>query len=342
MIFSEEIIVWYEKNKRDLPWRLTKDPYKIWISEIILQQTRVDQGLPYYIRFLEKFPTIKVLAEASEIEVLNLWQGLGYYSRARNLHFTSKYIIKHYNGIFPSDYSEIRSLKGIGNYTAAAIASFCYNLPYPVLDGNVSRVLTRFLSYEMPINSSKGRKYLELMSEKLMNKEKPDLYNQSIMEFGALQCTPKDPNCGICPLKKLCKSYGTELVNLLPIKTRNLKVRKRYFNYIVIKLDDSTFIKKRNEGIWHSLYEFPLIEGNLELEEIQKSTLWEHLFYGNNFVIEDVSIVMKHKLSHQTIFAKFIIVSIDHINDNDFLRIRWDQLVDYPIPRLIHKYLISQ
>ena len=162
------------------------------------------------------------------------------------------------------------------------------------------------------------------------------------MEFGALQCTPKNPHCCICPLKKACKSYGTDLVNLLPVKTRNLKVRKRYFNYIIIKLEDSTFIRKRTKGIWHSLYEFPLIEGNLELEEIQQSSLWKSLFYGNNFVIEDVSLLVKHKLSHQTILAKFIVVSIDHIKDNNFLRVEWDQLVDYPIPRLIHKYLISQ
>lgn len=341
MIFSNTIIDWYNKNARDLPWRKTNNPYEIWISEIILQQTKVDQGIPYYIRFIKRFPTIESLADANEKDILKIWQGLGYYNRARNLHFTAKYIVNNYNSVFPSDYNDILKLKGIGHYTAAAIASFCYNLPYAVLDGNVSRVLTRYLAIELSIDSTEGRKYLIMMSQQLLNHNLPALHNQAIMEFGALQCIPKSPDCNNCPIRKSCKSFGTDLVALLPIKSKSFKIQKRYFNYLIITNHDSTFIQKRTSGIWKSLFEFPLVEGELNIEELQKSIFWRNLFKKEDFIITHVSRQIQHFLSHQKIFATFIHVLASEINSENLIKLKWSQLDEYPIPRLIDKYLSS-
>ncbi len=226
---------WYEQNKRDLPWRNTKDAYKIWISEIILQQTRVNQGYNYYLRFIERFPNVKSLAEAEEQEVLKHWQGLGYYSRARNLHKTAKSVISEFNGKFPLHYNDILSLSGIGEYTAAAISSFAYNQPYAAVDGNIFRVLSRLVANETPIDTSKGKKEFTGIAKKLLDKNNPGTHNQAIMEFGAMYCTPKNPDCENCPLKEFCKAYKLNVVELLPIKQGKTKVTNRYFNYFFIK-----------------------------------------------------------------------------------------------------------
>ena len=232
--FSEKIIAWYDQNKRDLPWRNTKDAYLIWLSEIILQQTRVDQGMDYYLKFAKEFPTVKHLAKADNEKVMKLWQGLGYYSRARNLHTTAKIISEKYHGKFPDEYSDILSLKGVGNYTAAAIASFAFNKPYAVVDGNVYRVLARVFGIESPIDSTQGKKEFETLATELLDRKKPASHNQAIMELGALQCKPVNPDCSICALNTMCFAYSKKRINELPVKAKKTKVRNRYFNYIVL------------------------------------------------------------------------------------------------------------
>jgi A/G-specific adenine glycosylase len=340
MIFSDEIIKWYHKNKRDLPWRNTTNPYKIWISEIILQQTKVSQGFPYYISFIDRFPTITDLANASEDQVLKVWQGLGYYSRARNLHFSAKIIRDNFNCQFPSEYKLIRELRGVGDYTAAAISSFCYNLPYAVLDGNVSRVLSRYFAIDTPIDSLNGKKKLKALSQKLLNKETPSIYNQAIMEFGALMCTPKKTDCSVCPLRYSCKSFGTDLVELLPIKSKSLKITNKHFNYLIILSDKQTYLQKRTSGIWNALYQFPLIEGELTEHQIVHTKQWKNIFIGNT-IIDEVSLKIKHKLSHQLIFTRFYHIKCDEINDSEFLKINWSEIEIYPLPILIDKYIKS-
>ena len=261
MGFSNKLIAWYKQNKRDLPWRKTTDPYQIWLSEIILQQTRVDQGLNYYHKFIKKYPNIHSLAQASEKDVLNLWQGLGYYSRARNLHFTAKYISNELNGQFPSKHKEILKLKGVGEYTAAAISSFSYKEVYPVIDGNVYRVLSRIFGVENPIDSTEGKKVFKKLAAELINTKNPDTYNQAIMEFGALQCTPKKPKCEDCPFLLECFAYKNELIAELPKKENKIKQRNRYFNYLVIINDDAFYLNERKEkDIWQGLFDFPVFE----------------------------------------------------------------------------------
>ncbi|MAO72293.1 MAG: A/G-specific adenine glycosylase [Flavobacteriales bacterium] len=341
MIFQKKITEWYHKNKRDLPWRNTTDPYKVWISEIILQQTKVSQGLPYYNRFIMEFPTITDLANAKEDHVLKIWQGLGYYSRARNLHFTARLIRDKYHSIFPSDYKSIKELKGVGDYTSAAISSFCFKLPYAVLDGNVFRLLSRYFAIDTPIDSSDGKKTFKKISQELICHKNPDIYNQAIMEFGAIQCIPKNPSCSVCVLNSSCKSYGTELVELLPIKSKSLKVSNKYFNYIIFNLGDNTFIHKRNMGIWKSLYQFPLIEGEFSFHEIQNLNVWKELVKQATVRLKFSSLPIKHKLSHQLINAVFHHVEVKDVISEKYLKIRWSKLDDYPLPRLIDKYLES-
>ena len=231
--FTEEIIRWYNINKRNLPWRNCNDPYLIWLSEVILQQTKIEQGLSYYERFTQKYPTIKQLAEANSDDVMKLWQGLGYYSRARNMHLTAKQIVLERNGIFPNNYQDILNLKGVGNYTAAAIASFAFDLPYAVVDGNVYRVLSRVFGIKKPIDTGAGQKFFAKLAQQLLNINYPAIHNQAIMEFGSQQCRPLKPNCGVCPLKLNCKAYSTNSVNLLPRKKKSIKVSNRYFEYLI-------------------------------------------------------------------------------------------------------------
>jgi len=260
-IFSKKIISWYEENKRDLPWRHTRDPYKIWLSEIILQQTRIAQGLPYYNRFVESFPDIISLADAKEDRVLRLWQGLGYYSRARNLHACAKKVRDELGGIFPQSFQELKKLPGIGSYTAAAIASFAFHEPVAVVDGNVYRVLARVLGSDQDISSSEGKAFFYEKANELIDKRQPDIYNQALMEFGALHCTPQNPKCDSCIFVKSCFAYQNGMQGVLPVNAKKQSIRKRYFTYIVIEYRGRLFMKKRQHGdIWNGLYDFFLIE----------------------------------------------------------------------------------
>lgn len=343
MSFSAILINWYLKNKRDLPWRDTRDPYKIWLSEIILQQTRVEQGLPYYIKFTEKYPNVKKLAKAEEDEVLKLWQGLGYYSRARNLHFTAKEILKNYTGRFPDNYQDIRGLKGIGDYTAAAIASFAYNLPYAVVDGNVMRVLSRYLGINEPIDSTQGKKMLAEAAQELLDKKNPAVYNQAIMEFGATYCVPVKPNCENCVFKTACEAFRLKKVNELPVKSKKTKIKQRYFHYLIIEHKGKTFLQKRSaDDIWQGLYEFPLIETDksLDFEELIKQSEIKKFFNNESIQLIKTSNDKKHVLSHQHIHARFF-----HIKTNRLMKLEaykktsMSELDKYALPRLIHRYL---
>ena len=336
--FNVDLLSWYSLNKRDLEWRKTKDPYKIWLSEVILQQTKVSQGAPYYELFVKNYPRVEDLAKADEQEVLNKWRGLGYYSRAKNLHSTAKIITDKYNGVFPSKYEDILALKGIGKYTASAIASFSFDLPFAVLDGNVYRFLSRLLDIDIPINSSLGQKTFEDLSKRLLNHKNPSIHNQAIMEFGALNCTYKNPKCLECPFKKSCLSKINGSISLRPVKTKKKKVRNRFFVFKVFHLEEkSSFIvnKRLKKDIWESLYEFPNQEFFSEksfLEEIEKKSIKGY----------EVSNVVNHFLSHQKIMAVFV-----HYKKRKFkLRpgekaIPFEMIEKYPMPRLIDRYLES-
>jgi A/G-specific adenine glycosylase len=317
--FSIKVISWFHENKRDLPWRHTKDPYAIWLSEIILQQTRVAQGLPYYYRFLEKLPTVHDFANASQEEILRLWQGLGYYSRARNMHATAKLVVKKYEGKFPDSYNELIKLKGIGPYTGAAIASFAFDEAVPVVDGNVFRVLSRVFGIETDIASSPARKEFTELAQSLIPENTPADFNQAIMEFGALQCTPQKPNCMFCPLQMECYAFQHEAQIQLPVKLKKTKVRNRYFNYFAIQKGEEFVMNKRPENdIWSGLYDFYLVETEKEgttLDDIQDDFISELLISGEiNQLVES----KKHILSHQWIFATFWKIDLKNVENVTF------------------------
>ncbi|MDR3704945.1 MAG: A/G-specific adenine glycosylase [Paludibacteraceae bacterium] len=343
--FSPIITKWYENNKRELPWRETTDPYKIWLSEIILQQTRVNQGLNYYLRFIERFPDVKALANADEIEILKLWQGLGYYSRARNIHAAARMIVEKHNGIFPTDHKDILLLKGIGDYTAAAITSFAYNEAYAVVDGNVFRVLARIFGIDTPIDSVKGKKEFTLLATDLLDKKQPSLHNQAIMEFGALQCVPMSPACGQCVLNNFCVAYLTDSITDFPKKEQKLKQRERFFNYLFIRENNYTYLNKRTgKDVWHNLYEFPLIETGkaVRWEELVQMEQFKALF-GNQQAVEITGNVyqVKHVLSHQIIHTSFYQISVGAASANlkGYERIEIGGLEDYPVSRLTELFL---
>ena len=287
MSFSEKILSWYAIHKRELPWRGSRDAYKIWLSEVILQQTRVAQGTPYYLRFVEAFPTVHDLAGASEEKILKLWQGLGYYSRARNLHAAAKTVVKEYNGKFPETYKGLLKLKGVGDYTASAIASICFNEPEPVVDGNVYRVLARYFGVDKAINSSEGIKYFKKLAREVMDTDKIRDYNQGIMEFGAMQCTPKKPDCMFCPLNESCEALQKGRVQELPVKIGKTKVRQRYFNYMVfLDADGNTLLQQRTgKGIWQNLWEFPLYESDAPIGRNQVVEELKNRDLGKNFEV---------------------------------------------------------
>ena len=340
MIFSAQIISWYKQHKRDLPWRGIKDPYKIWLSEIILQQTRIEQGTPYYNRFIKRYPAIQNIAKAEEEEVLKLWQGLGYYSRARNLHYAAKQIMENFDGKFPSTYKDILSLKGIGEYTAAAIASFAFDLPYAVVDGNVFRLLARYFGIQIPINSTKGKKTFFSLANELLDKQNVSDYNQGIMDFGSQQCKPVNPNCYICPLQESCVAYKEKSITKLPVKLKINKQKKVYFDYFFVEHQGYIFLKKRiNKGIWQNLYDFPLIEKVKRTNE-KEILLEAQKLLGLSFKTFYISKEYKHKLSHKTIYARFwsIKASSEPILKNT-QKIPIEDLNQYPIPRLIDLFL---
>ena len=337
MNFSNTLIQWYTKNKRDLPWRKTNDPYLIWLSEIILQQTRVAQGLPYYIAFTTAFPSVFDLANANEEQVLKLWQGLGYYSRARNLHKTAQTIAFDNKGVFPDNYNGLLKLKGVGNYTAAAIASFSYNEVVPVLDGNVYRVLSRYFDIETDISSASAKKDFFQLAANLIPTDNPAVFNQAIMEFGALQCVPKSPNCGECVFNNSCLALQKKKVNLLPIKLKKQKVRNRFLNYIIyIDNYNSSFIQKRTEkGIWYNLYEFPIIETEkTETTQFIVSNLNSKLKIRTINEMNPIPIV--HKLSHQQLHIKFWKVHVEGKLEGGLER---QKLLSFPFPIVIFNFI---
>lgn len=346
--FCNLITEWYNINKRDLPWRKTSNPYHIWISEIILQQTRIAQGLDYYIRFINHFPDIKSLANASEDEVLLLWQGLGYYSRARNLHNASKEIMEQYRGIFPSSYKEIRALKGIGDYTAAAIASFAFGLPYAVLDGNVFRVLSRYFEIDTPIDSNEGKKQFSNLSQSLLDINHPASYNQGLMDLGATICLPLSPKCFECPLQNSCLALNNNKIHILPVKGKKVVQKNRYLSYFVITDEKGAYyIHKRDKNdIWKGLYEFPLIEHSHPFDETKNieeaiNSLSE---FFTNITIQKIHLIIKHQLTHQNIFAQFIEAnaSIQEKTEYTFLSVNKKELPLYAVSKLTETFLSNQ
>ena len=340
MNFSQTLINWYNQNKRDLPWRKTKNPYFVWLSEIMLQQTRVAQGLSYYLKFTATFPTVFDLAKADKETVLKLWQGLGYYSRARNLHFTAKYIANELCGKFPITYEEIKKLKGIGDYTASAIASICFDEPTAVVDGNVYRVLARYYGIETAINSSKGNKEFKELAQEILDKENAGTFNQAIMDFGAIQCKPKKPLCMFCPFAESCVALQKGKVEVLPVKEKKIKVRKRYFNYLVVKTDDDKTVLNLREGkgIWQGLYEFPVVETRLSIgfEELITSEKFLEIFPNTKEVTLFNEKEIVHKLSHQHLYTKFWIVETESVKANV---ISWAAIFNYPVPVLVANFL---
>ena len=351
MKFSEKIIQWYKKNKRDLPWRNTTDPYKIWLSEVILQQTRIDQGLSYYLRFCDNYPNVKLLASASEEQVLKLWQGLGYYSRARNMYKTARIIVDKYHGQFPDNYSDIINLKGIGDYTAAAIISFAYNQVYPVVDSNVMRFLARLNGIKTPINTNKGKKEIYLLTLELIDHKHPGEFNQAIMEFGALQCKPNKPDCEVCIFNSECKALKKNMISDIPVKIKTLKIRKRYFHYFLLTDNNQIYLNKRTSNdIWQNLYDFPLIESNRFIFDKDIAEEFEKQFNisKDQFKVLSISGEYKHILTHQRISARFYVINfhnqsffhkIKSLNSNQFISVDIGSVNQYPLPRLIDKYL---
>lgn len=339
--FSEKVVEWYESNKRALPWRTISDPYKIWLSEIILQQTRVNQGIPYYLRFVEAFPDVFSLASAKEETVLRFWQGLGYYSRARNLHKCAKVIVEDHNGIFPASYAELLKLPGIGEYTAAAIASICFGEAVAVVDGNVFRVLSRIFGVHLPINSPEGRKEFFRLAATLIHPRSPDLYNQGLMEFGALWCSPRLPKCEQCVFKQECFAYNNKLQGVLPAKNKSAKAKTRYFYYFVFKKGKSLLMKcRRKNDIWKGLYDFYLVEKKRstkpELLLAEKATAGEKK-------ISYCSPAYKHVLSHQKIVSRFIVIEEDTpfsaVEEEPLKYYSLSKIESLPKPVLISRFL---
>jgi len=341
MTFTKTLTHWYSVNKRDLPWRRTQNPYFIWLSEIILQQTQVNQGLPYYEAFVSKYPTVFNLANAEESEVLKLWQGLGYYSRARNLHTTAKHIVSELNGEFPTSYQTLLKLKGVGDYTASAIASICFGELTAVVDGNVYRVLSRFYGINTPINSTPGQKEFKALAQSVIDKNNPADFNQAIMEFGATQCKPKNPDCTICPLQNNCIAFRKNTIRELPVKIKTAKISKKHCNFLVlISQDQRTILEKREgKGIWQNLYQFPLLEStkSLESKDLEDALKAHPLMEGSSYSLtlyNDIDII--HKLSHQHLYTKFWIIQIDNTLAQG---VPINKIYSYPVPVLISNFI---
>ncbi len=352
---STKLIIhgWYEKNQRVLPMRQTRDPYRIWVAEVILQQTRINQGLPYLRDFLECFPDVASLAAAREDEVLRQWQGLGYYSRARNLHASARYVVEQLDGIMPGNYDELLKLKGVGKYTAAAIASWCFGEARAAVDGNVARVISRLFGIEDPVNSPRGEKQIFALASDLLDPSDPGMHNQAMIEFGALLCLPVSPGCNKCPLEEMCEARRQGLVDRIPQKVKNKKPVDRWFYYYMINSGGETILIQREEkDIWAGLFELPMFEssGPLKDEEIlqriphlilQES---DHVYGPRDVGIGELSAPVRHQLSHQTINARFLQVETAHLPHplpEKWQQVPLDQLDDFAMPRLIHRYLES-
>lgn len=335
----DKLLAWFRDFKRDLPWRRSHDPYRIWLSEVIMQQTRIEQGLPYYEAFTEQFPTVYDLAGASEDQVLNLWQGLGYYNRARNLHHTAQVIASDHGGRFPADYDELIKLKGIGEYTAAAIASMAFDKPHVVVDGNVNRVVARLFGIQEPVNTTAGKKAVKNWAETLLDHSEPGNFNEALMDFGAIQCTAANPKCGICPLQDHCYAFLHSQTLELPRKAKKLKRRTRYFYYLVLANSYGIALRQRGtDDVWQRMYDFPLIEKSPK-EPFQAGALNE--LAETHQVAPTYLANYKHVLTHQDIIANFYTINSFDLATikQKFIFISWEELSKYALPRLIDRFL---
>ena len=345
--FTKKLLEWNKlNNTRVMPWKGEKDPYRIWLSEIILQQTRVEQGLAYYNRFINVFPTVHHLANAPEQEIFKLWEGLGYYSRCKNLIETAKFISERLQGRFPDNYKDVRALKGIGPYTAAAITSFAFNLPHAVIDGNVLRVLSRYYDIETPVDNTAGKILYNKIADELLDKDNPAVYNQAVMDFGAMICKAQLPLCNICIQQNECRAFKNNRVKILPVKEKKIIKKKRWFYYFIVEHQDKIFIRKRsNKDIWQNLYEFVLIEADNELPNDKESfkKKFQSLGGPHKITVNQVSKVYRQQLTHQTIVGQFITVSI---TEPEFLQITYkavfkNDLTRYPFPKIIANWLLE-
>ena len=334
--FNKKLIEWYSEHKRNLPWKNNSDPYQIWLSEIILQQTRTEQGLPYYLKFVGKYPTIIDFANTGLDEILKTWEGLGYYSRARNMHITAKNIRDNFHGVFPKTYEEIRKLKGVGDYTAAAIASFAYQLPYAVLDGNVFRFLSRYFGQDIPIDTSEGKKYFQNKAQELLNKHDAASHNQAMMDFGAMVCTPVNPKCTVCPFASECVAFNQNKIDSLPVKSKKLIKKERFIHYFVFKDTEQIIIKQRTDNdIWKLLFDFPSIETNGDLIENQQlEVLKKSIKLPKPYIFKQI-------LTHQKINAYFYeFDSFRNIKDKaTYQRVHFSEIKNYAFPKIITDYL---
>lgn len=339
--FSRALLPWYRENQRPLPWRRSADPYRIWLSEVILQQTRVDQGLAYWHRFVERYPTVAGLAQAPEDEVLRLWQGLGYYSRARNLRTAAQQVLNEHGGRFPADHAALLRLKGVGDYTASAISSICFGIAEPVVDGNVFRVLARVFGIATPMDSTEGRKRFRALASELIDRQQPGDHNQAVMELGATVCTPKNPRCGDCPVARKCVAMKERRIAELPVKAKRIVARERHFNYLRVETKDGVLLQKRTgQDIWQGLWELPLIEMDKPLtKRAFKVAIKKQL--GADWTVIAHEGPVKHVLSHQVIHAVFweVLPPKGFKPPQDWKRVPVEQLDSHALPRLLERYV---
>lgn len=342
--FTKNLLAWDEgQNDRVMPWKGIKNPYFIWLSEIILQQTRVEQGLPYYEKFTKKYPKVENLAAAPEDEVMKMWQGLGYYSRARNLHSAAKSIVEENDGKFPTTYAEIRKLKGVGDYTAAAIASFAFDLPHAVLDGNVYRVLSRFFGIATPIDTTDGKKQFAKLAQELIDDEQAAKYNQAIMDFGAKQCSPAKPVCMFCVFQRECSAFLEGKIGELPVKSKKITKKERFFYYLVVQKGKSLYLTKRKEkDIWQNLYDFPLIETKQAINGKELAKNIDKQLKHSYFSIKNISDNYKQLLTHQKIMAVFVELTVKTLPKSvveDWVKVDLKDLGSYGFPKIIDRYI---
>lgn len=340
-VFTRPLMLWHvHLNNRQMPWKAEKDPYKIWLSEIILQQTRVEQGRNYYLNFIKQYPTVFDLADAPEDEVMKLWEGLGYYSRCRNLLRAAKIIVEDYNGEYPSEINKLKSLPGVGPYTAAAIASFAFGLPYAVVDGNVIRVLSRFLGIKTAFDTSAGKHEFNSLADKLLDKQSPALYNQAIMDLGATVCTPKAAACHVCPLSKDCLAFKTNSVSAFPVKSKKIIKKKRFFLYFIPEYRGELYLRKRSgKDIWKGLHDFMLWESSCLPSEKEIEKKMNDLFPNHSPAFVSASPAFEQVLTHQHITAAFVHLRLRKpYKDDTFIRTHKSEIMKFSFPRLIHLF----
>jgi A/G-specific adenine glycosylase len=346
LYFRKILLLWYSSNKRDLPWREKPSPYNVWISEIILQQTRIDQGIKYYYKLISKYPDLKSLASASEQDILKMWQGLGYYSRARNLLSASKQILNNYNGIFPTSCIELKKIKGVGEYTASAVASIAFNEPVAAIDGNAYRVLSRIFSINLPIDTATGKNYFKKLANEIIDRKNPGDFNQAIMDFGSLQCIPVSPDCTVCPFHNECSAFLKGMVHKFPLKKGKTQLRNRYFHYLVIEQGPYILFNKRIQNdIWKNLYDFPLIETSQPIDhsELIFAEKWKNIFNQEKASITHISEDLIHLLTHQRIHTRFYHILPDSLKNipSQFSLIDKKDIFDLPVPKIIENYLLK-